>query len=124
MNAKRNPITKYTVVLILASLAVLGCKKRQPPPPKPVATSQAQAVSTKTILMPRSEMENRKRLSRTAAANIEAIVEKTRAAQGKVTIRYPADTPKAVLQSLQTFDLELERDTLSEDYQIIVTKPD
>jgi len=122
MNVKHPPLTRYTIALILASLALLGCKKKQKPPPKPVPT--VQTMSTKTITMPRSQMESRKRLSPTAASNIEMIVDKAHAAQGKVTIRYPANTPKAVLQSLQAYDIELEKDELSEDYQIIVTKPD
>ena len=123
MNAKPHPLTRYTVALILASLALLGCKKKQKPPPKPVPTVQT-TMSTKTIVMPKSQMESRKRLSPTAASNIEMIVDKAHAAQGKVTIRYPADTPKAVLQSLKAYDIDLEKDELSEEYQIIVTKPD
>jgi len=122
MNAKHHPLTRYTVALILASLTLLGCKKKPKPPPKPVPT--VQTVSTKTIAMPRSQMESHKRLSPTAAANIEMIVEKAHAAQGKVTIQYPANTPKAVLQSLQAFDIDLEKDELAQDYQITVTKPD
>lgn len=123
MNAKHSPLTQYTVALILSALVLIGCKKKEPPPPAPTPVAGT-AVSTKTLTMPRSQMESHKRLSPKAAANLDQIIEKAHAAQGKVTIHYPANTPKAVLQSLQTFDIGLERDDSSQNYEIIVTKPE
>jgi len=124
MNETHRPLTRYTIALIILSLVMIGCRKKEPPPPAPVATAPAPTYSTKSIMMPRAKMESHKRLSPAAATNLDMLIEKAHAAKGKVTIIYPGKTPKAVLQSLQTYDVALERDDSAQDYQISVTKPD